>query len=75
LPTREVVDFHTLRSTAITWWLDVDGLSPKRVQILARLKMLGLVASYSRNLRIEEFGWLNKGLKLAAEQRAASWQR
>lgn len=32
----ETVDFHTLRSTAITWWLDEDGLNPKRVQVLAR---------------------------------------
>lgn len=64
LPTGEVVDFHTLRSTAITWWLDVDGLSPKRVQVLARLKTLALVQRYSRNLRIEEFEWLNKGPKL-----------
>lgn len=64
LPTGERVDFHTLRSTAITWWLDVDGLNQKRVQILARLKTLALVAKYSRNLRLEEFGWLNKGPKL-----------
>ena len=47
LPTGERVDFHTLRSTAITWWLDVDGLSQKRVQILARLKTLALVATDS----------------------------
>jgi integrase len=57
----ETVDFHTLRSTAITWWLDVDGLPPKRVQILARLKTLALVAAYSRNMRLEDFSWLNKG--------------
>jgi integrase len=65
LPTGEVVDYHTLRTTAITWWLDVDGLTPKRVQVLARLKTLALVQNYSRNLRIEDFGWLNKGPKLA----------
>ena len=64
LPTGEVVDFHALRSTAITWWLDVDGLSAKRVQILARLKTLALVAKYSRNHRLQEFGWLNKGPSL-----------
>jgi site-specific recombinase XerD len=58
------IDFHTTRATAITWWLDVDGLTPKRVQILARLKTLALVAKYSRNLRLSEFGWLNKGPKL-----------
>jgi len=64
LPTGEVIDFHTLRSTCITWWLDVHGLSPKRVQVLARLKTLPLVSNYSRNLRLEDFAWLNKGPKL-----------
>ncbi len=68
----ETVDFHTLRSTAITWWLDVDGLTPKRVQILARLKSLHLVAKYSRNLRLADFGWLNKGPKLVPERRRRS---
>jgi hypothetical protein len=29
LPTGEIIDFHTLRATCITWWLDVDKLSPK----------------------------------------------
>ena len=43
LTTGEVVDFHALRSTANAWWLDVDGLSAKWVQILARLKTLALV--------------------------------
>lgn len=61
----ETVDFHTLRSTAITWWLDVDGLPPKRVQILSRLKTLALVASYSRNMRLEDFSWLNNGPNLS----------
>ena len=69
LPTGEVVDFHTLRSTAITWWLDVHGLWPKRVQVLARLKTLALVARYSRNLRLEDFGWLNRGPKLIVNAR------
>lgn len=68
LPTGEVVDYHTLRTTAITWWLDVDGLRPKRVQVLARLKTLALVQNYSRNLRIEDFGWLNRGPKLVRRQ-------
>lgn len=63
-PGGEVVDFHALRHTAITWWLDVVGLKPKRVQILARLKTLRLVYNYSRNLRIGDFDWLNKGPKL-----------
>jgi integrase len=70
LPTGEVIDFHALRSTAITWWLDVDGLSAKRVQILARLKTLGLVAKYSRNYRIADFGWLNKGPQLVTKKKA-----
>jgi integrase len=64
LATGEVRDFHTLRSTAITWWLDEDGLPPKRVQVLARLKTLALVYRYSRNLRIEDFSRLDKGPKL-----------
>jgi hypothetical protein len=53
------------------WWLDVDGLSPKRVQVLARLKTLGLVAACSRNMKIEEYTWLNKGPKLVAAEREA----
>lgn len=64
LPTGEVIDFHTLRSTAITWWLDEEKLSPKRVQVLARLKTLALVYNYSRNLRIEDWSWLDNGPKL-----------
>jgi integrase len=69
LPGGEVVDFHTLRSTCITWWLDVDGLRPKRVQVLARLKSLSMVQNYSRNLRIEDFDWLDKGPKLTSVRR------
>ncbi len=61
------IDFHTLRTTAITWWLDVDGLPPKRVQILARLKSLHLVALYSRNLRLDEFAWLDAGPTLVVK--------
>jgi hypothetical protein len=64
LPGGEVVDFHTLRSTCITWWLIHDRLTPKEVQVLARLKTLALVQNYSRNFRIEDFGWLNDGPKL-----------
>ena len=66
LETSEVVDFHTLRSTAITWWPDVDGLSPKKVQVLARLKALALVQRYSRNYKIEDFVWLNRGPSLSS---------
>jgi integrase len=69
LPSGEVVDFHTLRATCITWWLDVDGLKPKRVQVLARLKGLGMVQNYSRNLRIEDFEWLDKGPRLVSTRR------
>jgi integrase len=65
-PGGEIVDFHTLRSTAITWWLDEEGLRPERVQVLARLKSLAMVQNYSRNLRLDDFGWLDKGPKLAA---------
>ncbi|MDZ4683985.1 MAG: tyrosine-type recombinase/integrase [Planctomycetaceae bacterium] len=61
LPGGEVRDFHTFRSTAITWWLDVYGLKPKRVQLLARLSDLRMVSNYSRNMRIEDFGWLDEG--------------
>ncbi|MGC4031359.1 MAG: site-specific integrase [Tepidisphaeraceae bacterium] len=57
----ETIDFHTLRSTAITWWLEEDKLTPKRVQVLARLKTLALVGTYSRNFRLDEFGWLDDG--------------
>lgn len=69
LETGEIIDFHTLRSTAITWWLDVDGLPAKRVQILARLKTLALVAQYSRNLKISDFTWLNQGPVLVSDSR------
>ncbi|HYO08830.1 MAG TPA: hypothetical protein VER17_07635 [Tepidisphaeraceae bacterium] len=34
------------------------------MQVLARLKTLAMVQNYSRNLRIEDFGWLNSGPKL-----------
>lgn len=62
----EVVDFHTLRTTAITWWLDEYGLPAKRVQILARLKTLALVGRYSRKLRLESFEWMKQGPRLVA---------
>jgi integrase len=64
LPSGEVIDFHTFRSTFITWALDVYGLTPKRVMILARLKSIAVLQNYSRNLRIEDFGWLDKGPRL-----------
>ena len=64
LPSGEVIDFHAFRSTAITWWLDVDGLKPKRVQVLSRLKSISMLNNYSRNLRIEEHGWLDQSPRL-----------
>ena len=67
LPTGEIVDFHTLRSTAITWGLDEDRLSQKRVQVLARLKTQALVYKYSRNWRLEDFSWLESDPKLVTK--------
>lgn len=65
--TGEVVDFHALRTTAISWWLDVYGLSQKRVQILARLKTLRLVEQYSRKLRLSsDTSWLDAAPSLIA---------
>ena len=51
------------------WWLTVDRRSPKEVQVLARLKTLALVQNYSRNFRIEDWDWLNKGPTLVDPQR------
>ena len=65
--TGEVVDFHTFRSTTITWWLDVYELPQKRVQVLARLKTLALVARYSRRFRMENFDWLSKAPRLGKD--------
>ena len=62
--TGEVADFHALRSTCITWWLDEFGLSPKKVQVLARLKTLSLVSRYSRKFRLDSYGWLDQAPKL-----------
>jgi integrase len=64
----EIRDFHTLRTTAITWWLDEDRLSPKRVQVLARLKTLAMVDKYSRNFRIQDFEWLERGPTLVQDK-------
>jgi len=59
-PTGEVVDFHALRSTCITWWLEENKLTPRRVQQWARLSTLVLVYQYSRKLRVEDYGWLDQ---------------
>ena len=40
LGEREVRDFHTLRTTAITWWLVVDRVVPKEVQLLYSARLL-----------------------------------
>lgn len=45
-PNGAVVDFHTLRSTAIMWWLKYNKLSLPDVQFRARLKTLSLVQGY-----------------------------
>lgn len=47
-PNGDVVDFHTLRSTAICWWLIHDKLTLLEVQFRARLKTLELVQTYVR---------------------------
>ena len=39
------------------------------MQVLARLNTLALVQNYSRNLRIEEYGWLDKGPKLVSARK------
>jgi integrase len=69
LPGGEVIDFHTLRSTAITWWLTEDGLLPRVVQHLARLRSLPMVQNYSRNFNMENFSWLNRGPTLVAHRK------
>lgn len=38
-------------------------------QVLARLKTLSMIQNCSRNLRIEDFGWLDKGPKLVLANR------
>ena len=45
----DLVDFHTLRSTAIMWWLKYNGLRLLDVQYRARLKTLSLVQEYVDN--------------------------
>jgi hypothetical protein len=66
LPSGEVIDFHSLRATAVCWWLEQDPrvLSPKRVQMLARMSTIALLDRYSRNLRMGDYSWLNQGPKL-----------
>jgi integrase len=70
LPSGEVIDFHSLRATAVCWWLDQDPrvLTPKRVQILARMSTIARLDRYSRNLRMGDYSWLNQGPKLVEEE-------
>ncbi len=56
----EVLDFHCLRHTAITWWLDHYGLSVRKVQDLAGLSNPQLVARYSRRARLDDNAWLDR---------------
>jgi integrase len=69
---KDRLDFHALRSTAITWWLDVYNLNPKRVQMLARLSSLHLVMRYSRRLKLEDFSWLDNAPSLSQNSPSAS---
>jgi integrase len=61
LPSGDVIDFHTLRSTAITWWLTEDRLSLKQAQSMARLKTLDLVQKYTRGYQMTDCGFLDRG--------------
>ena len=56
----EVVDFHALRHTAITWWLDEYELSARKVQDLAGLSSIQLVSRYSRRFHHHDFSWLQR---------------
>lgn len=61
----QVTDFHTLRATAITWWLEGvtpsgKRLSPEQVRRLARLSSLAMVQKYIRGARYEDHSWLEE---------------
>lgn len=71
----ETVDFHTLRSTAITWWLVHDRLDQLTVARLANLKTLRLVQKYSQNFRMENFAWLNQTPSVEAQVEAQPKRR
>jgi integrase len=64
LVSGELIDFHALRATAIVWWLTVDRRTPKEVQVLARLKSISMLDKYTRNFKLEDFRWLNRGPNL-----------
>lgn len=49
----------------------MEGLKPKRVQVLSRLKSISMLNNYSRNLRIEEHGWLIQSPRLVQAEAGA----
>ncbi|MFP4141498.1 MAG: tyrosine-type recombinase/integrase [Phycisphaerae bacterium] len=55
-----LIDFHAFRHTAITWWLDVYELNPRRVMELAQLSSLELVMRYSRRFRLADSSYLDR---------------
>ena len=66
-----LIDFHSLRHTAITWWLDEHELNPRRVATLARLGNLELVMRYSRRFRLEDTDWLDRTPVMSQKRDAA----
>ncbi len=63
----EIIDFHSLRATAITWWLDIFGLSVKQVQVLARVSSPHLIARYSRRFKLAGTDWIASAPTLNSE--------
>ena len=61
-----VIDFHTLRSTAMYWWLTRDYLDLVQVQERTRLNTLSLVQEYIKN-HVPEYA----DLMASAEKRRA----
>jgi len=71
----EVLDFHSLRHTAITWWLDEYELSVRKVQELAGLSSLQLVARYSRRFHHHDFSWLERAPRIRDDSPPSQPQR
>ncbi len=72
-----VTDFHSLRATAITWWLEGhtpsgQRLSPEQVRRLARLSSLSTVQRYIRGARFEDHAWLTPPEVETPDPRAAN---
>ena len=61
---KETIDFHTLRSTAITLWLVDSNRTQLEVARLAGLKTTQLVERYSRGFRLDTSEWVEKGADL-----------